>query len=276
MADAVVAKLADSLWLYGRFLGQSIRGHLQYRVSFVLMMFGHFVTSVVEAVGIWALFERFGMLGSWRLAEVAFLYGIVNCAFPVSEALARGFDVFGNEFVKTGNFDRLLLRPRSTMLQLAGHDFQLQRVGRLLQGLIVLGWAVSVLEIDWTAARLALLLFTLASAVVFFYAIFILQATLSFWTTESLEIMNTLSYGGAETAQYPLSIYRVEFRRFFTAIVPLGCVVYFPAVAILGIEDPLGTSRVFQALAPLAGYVFFLFALCVWRLGVRHYTSTGS
>lgn len=261
--------------LYLRFVAQSVRGHLQYRLSFVLMMCGHFITSVVEAVGIWALFDRFGMLAGWSLAQVAFLYGIVNCAFPLAEALARGFDVFGTEFVKTGDFDRVLVRPRSTLLQIAGYDFQLQRIGRLLQGLIVLGWAIFMLDIDWHPGKVALLLFTFCSGVLFFYALFIFQATLSFWATESLEIMNTLTYGGTETAQYPMSIYREGFWRFFTFVVPLGCISYFPTLAIFGIEDPLGSTLLLQCLAPLAGFVFFATALFAWEFGIRHYTSAG-
>ncbi|MFV2089400.1 MAG: ABC transporter permease [Pseudomonadales bacterium] len=275
MVEAV-DRSVNALALYGRLVSQSVRSQLQYRLSFLLMMFGHFVTSGVEALGLWALFDRFGMLVQWSLAEVAFLYGMVNVAFPISEAMARGFDIFGRDFVKTGEFDRLLLRPRSTVLQLAGHDFQLQRLGRLLQGLIVLVWAMWALQIEWNVARALLLVFTVLSAVVFFYALFIFQATLSFWTIESLEIMNTLTYGGVETASYPLAIYQPGFRRFFTFVVPLGCISYFPAVAILGVEDPLGTSRVFQYLAPLAGYGFFLASLIAWRFGIRHYTSTGS
>lgn len=268
--------LIDGVVMYGRLVSQSIRSQLQYRLSFVLMAFGNFVTSVVEAVGIWALFERFGTLGAWTLPQVAFLYGLVNVAFPLSEALARGFDIFGKEFVKTGAFDRLLLRPRSTVLQLAGHEFTIQRVGRLIQGAVVLGWAIWMLDIDWSVGRLSLLFFTLLSGVVFFYALFIFQATISFWTTESLEMMNTLTYGGVETAQYPLAIYSRWFRNFFTYMVPLGCISYFPALAIMGIDDPLGSSWWFQVCAPVAGYLFFLIALGCWTLGIRHYTSTGS
>jgi ABC-2 type transport system permease protein len=88
--------------------------------------------------------------------------------------------------------------------------------------------------------------------------------------------MNTMTYGGIETAQYPLAIYQPAFRRFFTLIVPLACVAYFPVVALLGIADPLGTSRTFQQLAPLAGVGFLWLALQGWKYGVRHYTSTGS
>ncbi|MEZ5559546.1 MAG: ABC-2 family transporter protein [Pseudomonadales bacterium] len=262
--------------LYLRLVGQSVRAQLQYRMSFVLMAFGSFVTTVVEALGIWALFERFGALGEWQLPQVAFLYGLVNASFAVAEALARGFDVFGREFVKTGNFDRVLLRPRSTVLQLAGYEFTLHRVGRLLQGLAVLAWAIWTLQLDWALWKVVLLLASFAGGVLFFYALFILQAMLSFWATESLEIMNTLTYGGTETAQYPLAIYRRWFRRFFTFVVPLGCISYFPAIAIFGIEDPLGSSRSFQVGAPLAGVLFFALALGAWRLGIRHYTSTGS
>ena len=85
-----------------------------------------------------------------------------------------------------------------------------------------------------------------------------------------------LTYGGVETAQYPLAIYQPGFRRFFTFVVPLGCISYFPAVAILGIEDPLGSELWMQVAAPLAGYLFFAVSLLAWRFGIRHYTSTGS
>lgn len=279
MADARArprGRIADSLALYGRLIGVSIRAQMQYRVSFWLMSIGHFVITGVEILGVWALFDRFGALAPWTLPQVAFFYGVVNIAFAFSDALSRGFDLFGTLFVRTGDFDRMLLRPRSTVLQLAGHEFTLFRVGRLSQGLIVLAWAIVMLDIDWTLWRCALLVFTLAAIFLFFYALTICQAVIAFWTTETLEIMNTLTYGGIEAARYPFAIYHEYFRRFFTWVVPLACVAYFPVVAILGIEDPLGSSRTFQVLAPAAGFGFFGAALLLWRFGVRHYTSTGS
>jgi ABC-2 type transport system permease protein len=230
----------------------------------------------VEIFGVWALFARFGSLSPWTLPEVAFFYGVVNVAFAFSDAFSRGFDQFGSMFVKTGDFDRLLLRPRSTVLQLAGYEITLHRVGRLAQGLIVLIWAIAVLDIDWTLWRMLLLVFTLVALFLFFYALIICQAVLSFWTTESLEVMNTLTYGGVEAARYPMAIYQEWFRRFFTFVVPLACVAYFPVVAVLGIDDPLGSTLLFQVLAPWAGIAFFLFSLVLWQIGTRHYTSTGS
>lgn len=86
-----------------------------------------------------------------------------------------------------------------------------------------------------------------------------------------LEVMNTMTYGGVETAQFPLSIYRPWFRWFFTLVVPLACANYFPSMAILG----HGTNPLYY-LSPLVGLAFLLAALQVWRFGVRHYCSTGS
>jgi len=266
----------NALGLYVRLIGIAVRAQMQYRASFLLLSVGQFIVTGVEFVGVWALFKRFGQLVPWSLAQVAFFYGAVNVAFAFTDAAARGFDLFGAQFIKTGNFDRVLLRPRSAVLQVAAHDFPLYRVGRLVQGLAVLAWSASVLDIDWSVARGVLLVFTLVATFAFFYGLVIVQAVMSFWTTESLEIMNTLTYGGVETAQYPMAIYQQGFRRFFTFVVPLACVAYFPIVAVLGIDDPLGTSRAFQYLAPSAGFAFLAVSLALWRVGVRHYTSTGS
>ncbi|MEM7220366.1 MAG: ABC-2 family transporter protein [Pseudomonadota bacterium] len=266
----------SGLRLYLRYLGVSIRSQMQYRASFFAASLGTFIVTGVEAVGIWALFERFGHLTQWTLSQVALFYGLVNIAFAFTDALARGFDLFGAQFVKTGNFDRLLVRPRSTFLQLAGHEFTLYRVGRLTMGVLVLAYALATLDLSWGIAEFAVFLFALVGAFLFFYGLIVIQATISFWTTESLEIMNALTYGGVETAQYPLAIYREGFRRFFTYAVPLGCVSYFPMVYVLGIDDPLGSSRLFQAASPLAGFLFFGLTLLFWRFGLRRYASTGS
>lgn len=77
-------------------------------------------------------------------------------------------------------------------------------------------------------------------------------------------------------AQYPLTIYRPWFRRFFTFVIPLACVNYFPALAILGRPDPLGMPVFLQWIAPLIGVGFLVVTLQVWKIGVRHYRSTGS
>jgi ABC-2 type transport system permease protein len=59
-------------------------------------------------------------------------------------------------------------------------------------------------------------------------------------------------------------------------VLPIGSTLYFPGVVILGRADPLGTPPIVGWLAPLAGPAFLSVCLVVWRIGVRHYRSTGS
>ena len=268
--------MVASLRLYLRYLGVSLRAQMQYRASFLMESLGHFLGCGVEILGIWALFHRFGTLKGWSLPEVALFYGLVNVAFAFAEGVGRGFDTFSG-MVRSGEFDRLLLRPRSTAGQVAARELQLMRVGRLVQGLIVLGWSAAALDVRWTPARVGMAAFAVVGGACLFYGLFVLQATLAFWTIEGLELMNTVTYGGTETGQYPLPIYRPWFRRFFTFVVPLACVTYFPAVGILGRpERLLGMPRWLCGAAPLVGVVFLAAALQVWKVGVRHYRSTGS
>jgi ABC-2 type transport system permease protein len=263
--------MRNALRLYLRYAGISFRAQMQYRASFVMQSVGQFVITGIEFLGVWALFDRFGALPGWSLAEVAVLYGMANVAWALCDALSRGFDAFGN-LVRNGDFDRMLLRPRSTVLQVTGHEFTLRRVGRFAQGAAVLVWGSWAAGVDWTPGKVALLLAAVLGGACMFFGVIIIQAVMAIWTTEPLEIMNAVTYGGVYATQYPLSIYGTWFRRFFTFIVPLAFVNYVPSLAILG---HAGTAWPCY-LSPLAGVAFLLVALRIWRFGIRHYCSTGS
>lgn len=262
--------------LYGRYVGASIRAQTQYPTSFLMLAAGQFTITFVEFIGLWSLFHRFGQVDGWTIGQVAVFYGVVSISFAIADAVSRGFDVFGTDFVKTGTFDRILLRPRAAALQLLGHELRLNRVGRLLQGLLVLAIASHLSAIDWDVFNSFLLLVTVAGGAALFVGILILQATLAFWTVESLEIANTLTYGGVEAAQYPLDIYSRYFADFLIFVVPIGCVSYFPVERLLGHPDRMGAPNWMLDLSPMVGFLFLAGALGVWRFGVRHYTSTGS
>lgn len=266
---------ADALRLYRAYAAASIRGQLQYRASIAMTTIGTFLITASDFVAVWALFDRFGQVRGWTLPEVALFYGMISITWSICDMFARGFDAFG-AMIKAGGFDRLLLRPRSTVLQLLGQELVLRRLGRLVQGLVVLGYAAWAGTIDWTVGRFVLLVGSTACGVCAFLGLLVVQATSAFWTVDGLEVWNAFTYGGVTMSQYPLPIYRPWFRALFTYVIPLACVNYFPAVAILGRPEPLGAPPIAGWLAPLAGPVFLALSLQVWRFGVRHYRSTGS
>ena len=263
----------NALALYGRYVAASLRAQAQYPAATLMLTVGHCAATAIEILGVFALFDRFGPVGGWSFGEAALFYALVN---SLADLLTRGFEVFGTDFVRTGAFDRVLLRPRSAALQLAGHEVRLSRLGRLLQGFAVLILASSLVPITWDAAAVATAVWAVAGGVALFVGILVLQATLAFWTVESLEIVNVLTYGAVQAAQYPLNIYAAWFRRLLTFGMPLACVAYYPVVAILKRPDPLGAPDWLLPLAPIAGFAFLALSFLAWRAGMARYASTGS
>jgi ABC-2 type transport system permease protein len=266
----------NALALYGRYVSASLRAQAQYPAATLMLTVGHCAATSIEILGVYALFHRFGAVGGWSFGEAALFYALVNITFSIADLLTRGFEVFGPEFVRTGAFDRVLLRPRTAALQLAGYEVRLTRFGRMIQATAVLVFASRLVPIDWDAARVALALWTMTGGVALFTGILVLQATLAFWTVESLEVVNVITYGGVQAAQYPLNIYAAWFRRLLTFGVPLACVAYYPVLAILNRPDPLGAPDWLLPFTPLAGYAFLALSFVAWRAGVARYASTGS
>ena len=89
-------------------------------------------------------------------------------------------------------------------------------------------------------------------------------------------MFNVLTYGGIQAAQFPLSLYAAWFRNFLIFVVPLGCVAYYPVLAILDQPDPLGAPDWWLPTAPAMGFAFLSLSFLAWRAGISRYTSTGS
>lgn len=261
----------DTLRLYFKLVGISFKSQMQYRASFFMLSISHFFSTFVEILGIWVLFDRFKMVQGWTFPELALVYGIMHMGFAIAEAVARGFDTF-SQILKNGDFDRLLLRPLGTLFQVATREIQIMRIGRFLQGFFVLMWSYSQMPFAWFSYQTLLIFLSVIGTASLFYGLFVIQGTLSFWTIETLELMNITTYGGVETGQYPMSIYKPGFRLFFTFFIPLACVGYYPVAIMLQHETlPMWLGLSF----PFAGVVFLLLACQLWKLGVRRYQSTG-
>lgn len=268
--------MAKELALYPRLIGSRIRSQVQYRTSFVLYVLGAFILTLADFFAIWVIFQHIPALEGWTLAEVSFFYGTSYVSFKVTDMVVGHLDLLP-ELIRTGGFDILLVRPLGSLFQIITADFALRHIGGISQGLIVFGFAISQLSIDWDAGRIFMLAVMMVSGGVIFAGIWIIGASTVFWTLGSgLEVLNAFTYGGNAFTAYPLNIYSGWLRRILAYVVPLGFVNYFPALYILGKEDPLGSPDILRFLSPVAALVMAVLANLAWGFGVRHYRSTGS
>lgn len=245
---------------------------MQYRASFWMTIASYFLTTFADILGLWVLLDRFKMIQGWTLPELCLIYGIVHMGFSLAESFGKGFDNF-DQMIKHGDFDRLLIRPISTLVQVATSRIELMRLGRFFQGFLVLLWGAHELNFSLFSLHAFVIFLSVLSTTSLFYGLQIVQATLSFWIVETEEFMNITTYGGMLTGQYPITIYSKAFQVIFTFLVPIACVAYYPIATLLRQTD----LPIFLGLAaPLAGFLFLWLSRKFWRFGVRHYVSTGS
>jgi ABC-2 type transport system permease protein len=267
--------LAEYLSLYWMLVLARARGQMRYKVSFILLLVGSALNVLIDLVEILVLFRFLRTLVGWTLPEVALLYGFATASFAIAEAMAMGFDSFHRNVVQ-GTFDRVLVRPLGAFFQVFASDLGVRRLGRIAQGLIVLGIAVSSLDVIWTADKLLVFAMTLVCGTLIFFAFFVIGAASSFWTIQANEAVNIFTHGGSFVTAYPADVFAGWLRRLMTFVVPLAFINYYPTLYLLDRADPLGLPDWVRLLSPVAAIALLLVARLIWSRGVRHYQSTGS
>lgn len=271
--------MADDVIAYGRLyrliVVARIRSGWQYRTSFVTLLIGQAMVTALEFVAVLLLLEVSPSLGGWNGAQVAFLYGLATVPFGVADLMVSAIDRIA-EYVRTGSFDRILLRPMPAMLQLVAQEFELRRIGKMIPSTAVLIWAAPRIGIDWTMLSVTVLFMALLCGTVIYSALWIFGAAATFWLVASQQAMNAMTYGGQFANQYPLHLYRGWIRAVLGWGIPLAFVAYVPAVFLLDAVNPLNLPPwLIYLLVPVAGVTLGLSVL-VWSTGIRHYQGTGS
>ncbi len=252
----------------------NLKSIAQYRASFLMQNIAQFVMVGGEFLAVVVLMTRFTSAGQWSADEIMFFWGVMQFTFALCECLGRGISTFAY-YVGSGDFDTMLLRPRPLMQQVMGHRLDPRRLGGMIVGGSAIALSCARLNIPWTAERLGLTLVAAVGGFFLILGLFLIEATVSFFSVRSIEMVNVLTYGGRATCQYPSDLYPRPLRILFTWVAPFALSMHLPISYVLG-KPLFHVPTALVWLAPLAGPLFFLMMTRVWYVGVRHYRSTGT
>lgn len=256
--------------LYFKYVSMLLKCQMQYKVSFILTVIGQFLVSFTTFLGLYFMFSRFNSVNGFTFSEVILCFSIVLMAFSITECFVRGFDVFP-QLIKTGNLDRILVRPRNEIFQVLTSNIEFTRIGKLMQAVLMLVYGVPASGITWSFDKVLTVILMITGGIVIFSALFVLYAGISFFTIEGLEFMNIFTDGGREFGKYPFSIYGEGVLKFFTYVIPLALFQYYPFLYLIGKSENIGLIFL-----PLMGFVFMIPCYIFFKFGVKKYKSTGS
>lgn len=256
--------------LYWKYLSMQLKSELEYRKAFIVSVFSKTASSIFSFISIWFLFEKFEKVDGYSFQEVLICFVMAFLGFSIAECFFRSFDHF-DRLISDGEFDRILVRPRNIILQVLGSEIEFNRIGRSMVAIVIfivlLVKSPELLQID----KFITLFFMIICTIIVYSALFILKAGITFFTIQGLEIMNIFTDGARDLTQYPLNIYHEWVRKFFTYILPLAFVNYYPLLYVIG-----RTTNKLYMITPFVSLLFVIPCCLVWRVGLKKYKSVGS
>ena len=255
--------------LYLKFLSIHVRSAMTYRASFFLSCLGHLLITTNVFLSVVFLLDRFDSIGGYTLPQLGLCYAVILAGTSLAECFARGIDAFGR-ILSEAQFDRIMLRPRPLLFQVLCQDMKPTMFARVLQAAGMLVWAIGSGAVAWTPFKaLVLVLMILCGAGVFF-GVYLINACVTFFTLEHIEALNIFMDGPREYGKYPFGIYGKPVLLVLTFLVPLALVQHWP------LQYLFDRGPAWYGLLPIVSLVFLIPCGLLWRLGVRHYRSTGS
>jgi ABC-2 type transport system permease protein len=262
-----VARYASLYWL---FLLQRFKILMEYRANFII---GAASTVFLQGSGlltIWVVMRQVPSLNGWGFEEVLLIYGLVTLAKSINHMFADNLWTIGRDYIRTGGFDRFLVRPIDPLFHLLADRFCHDGVGNFLVGLVLVIGAGGPLGIFASPVRVIYLVVAVLSGGMIFIALNLITCVSAFWLMDSVPVTRAV-FDNHLFAQYPLTIYPRAINVLLTWLIPYGFASFYPATFLLGRD---ASPVVFAG--PLVAGALLLAGYRFWLFGLRHYAGTGS
>src|SRR5947199_5412985 len=97
--------------LYYWFLVQWMKILLEYRLNFLIGASGTIFEQAAGLLAIWVVMQQVPNLNGWRYDEILLVYGLLAMAKSITYMFADNLWTVGEQYIRTGGFDRFLVRP---------------------------------------------------------------------------------------------------------------------------------------------------------------------
>ena len=264
----------ETLRMYFKLLGISLRSRMQFRTDFFVGMISVVLLNVFSLATIGVVLNQFQSLAGWSIWEIVFLYSLWMLGHSLFSLLFWHMEDLEFYLIQ-GTFDMFLVRPISPFLQFLGREINYTGVADLLVGVAGMAVALGQLNIHWNAAQAGYLVVVILAGCLIEFSITLCLACIAFWTGRSASSINTVMQVSFVIQRYPVDMYGTWFRVFATCVVPVAFINYYPARLLLGKVTPGDPWGWLSYLSPAVALALLYLASRVWKRAIRQYSSAG-
>ena len=227
---------SDTLNLAAVYTKIIIKSWFQYKVDAVLRSLAVFLREATGILVIYFTLLKFNSLNGWDMYELFFLFSLLFVTYGILIIFFTGLRDFGNT-VRTGNFDRYILRPRGLLFQIIFSDADwFAAIGQGGLGIVLFVISAGKVEVVWNITTILYYTFAILGGVLIQGAIFLILATLNIYLIETMSIKELFYFNGKKFAGYPISIFHKAVQFCMVYIVPFAFVNYFLLLLFLAIK----------------------------------------
>jgi len=260
-----------NIGLVGALFAQFLKARLANRADFIAEFLATAISSLFALSFVLLLFVPIDSIAGWKRDEVVFIYGLSLIPYGLFATVSWNLYDFGSRYIVDGGFDRVLLRPMNSFLQVTCESFRVQALAESVIGVIVASMALRRLGIDLTWLDGLWLIVSIACGAIIFIAVFGILAAASFFAEDRVGIAPPV-FNLINPARYPPDVFNPTIRFLLRFVVPFHFVAFFPATRILD-DKALGSPWLWTPFAAVGCMAALAF---VWTLGTRRYSSTGT
>lgn len=222
------------------------------------------------------LTTKFQNIGGWTPNEVLLLYGLAILSYSIAATLFFKPATLLSSKIRSGEFDAALIKPINPFIHEIYTGINLGYVSHFTISIIIIIYALTVLEFTPTFYNIANLFFMVIGAILVQAAALIASSVMSFFTINENPILDFLFFKLKEITNYPITIYPKAIQFLMTFFLPFAFINFYPASFLLGKMPPDGFPSILPYLTPIVGIICFILSVLLWNWGLSHYKSTGS
>lgn len=258
--------------LYFTIAACSIKKRLEYKQDLFIGIFGFLAQNLASILSIFFIINSIPSLEGWTMWQMGFLYGFTMLPISLDHLFTDELWRVAYFRVRNGDMDRYFLRPAPILFQVISETVQLEALGEMIVGIVMLVICGLNCNIQWSFSLIIMIITATLFGAIIVTAIKILTAAPAFVMKKSGFLMQIL-YNFRDYTKYPVSIYPGAIRCLLTFVFPFALFISIPVETVLfQNHNPwLLDLRIIAS-----SIVMMAIAIPFWNFFVRRYESSGN
>jgi len=259
------------LYLYKIFMKQYFKALMQSKLDFFMGFFAFFLNQITGIVFLQLVFQQIPSLNGWNFFQLVFIYGFAQIPKGIDHFFTDYLWTFTRKTIKEGSFDRYLLRPINPLFQVLVERCQVDGLGEVAVGLLLVIYAGGKLELSMSPLTYVVFLIAVVAGAVIYMSVKLFFASNAFFIKDCYNLLY-MAYNMSDFAKYPSNIYSRSVNLVLSFVLPFSFTAFIPAKYFLTKDSVFVTIGV----ECLVALVAFIIAYNYFKLGCKRYESAGN